>query len=164
MLKKIINFFDTHRVVLVFTVLLLISLVFLSIKSYQFLNHDFKPVECTKEIDNTYCYHNDLEILKEPEKYKLEFFKKNKESVNDLKKVYDLREFGYYTAYYYEVASSLYKDEELYEFFSKYSNTYMLEDFYLKNSLYFELFYNYKLPSTEEEKVKKSNYTKIKFY
>ena len=164
MLKKIISFFDRHRIILVIFILLIVTTTFIGIHSIIFLQHNFTALNCTKDSDEVYCYHDNIKILKDPVSYTEKFFKNNKSEINKLKKNYKLAEFNFYTAYYYEVASSIYNNEELYEFFKAYSNTYNLEEFYIKNNLYFELFYNYKLPVKEEEKPKNSLYQNNRAY
>ena len=123
--------------------------MFLSIKSIIFLNHDFKELKCTKKIDKTYCYYNDIKIYKNAEKERINFFEENKEKINYLIKEYKLPEFNKYTSYYYEVVSlidiDLNQNEDLYNFFEIYNNSYNIEEFYMKNNLYFEIFYPYKI-------------------
>ena len=63
MIKKVVNFFDSHRLFLVLLILLVVVILFLSINSYLFLHHEFKALDCTEEIDEEYCYHNDTKIL-----------------------------------------------------------------------------------------------------
>jgi len=150
MIKKVINFLDKHRFILVLLILFLISLLFLSFNSIRFLSHDFKNLNCTKKIDNKYCYNNDNKIFINGKVEQKTFFEKNKKQINKLKKDYDLPEFNNYTSYYYEVASlleynSLNNKKELYNFFDIYNNTYNIESFYLKNSFYYEIFYPYKV-------------------
>ncbi len=149
-MKKIINFLDNHRLILVLLILLIISILFLSINSIIFLNHKFTALECTKDIDKEYCFHNDIKIFKDPNKIKENFFKENKKDIETLKKKYNLPDFNNYTAFYYNLAASIAynmdKDnEKLLDFFSIYSNTYNLNEFYEKNNLYYDIFYHYKI-------------------
>ena len=150
MIKRIVNFFDKHRIFLVLFILLIIVILFLGVNSYFFLNHKFMPLNCTKEINEEYCYHNEVEILKDPESSKEAFFEKYSDEIEELEETYNLDEFNFYTAYYYLVASRLHYDmnEEykiLVEFFERYANTYNLEEFYFDNTLYFNMFYPYKI-------------------
>ena len=118
--------------------------------SYLFFHHDFLKLECTEEIDEEYCYHDDIEILKDPEKSKEAFFLQYEDLILDLQEEYHLADFNYYTAYYYFVAARLNyqitgSEKILQDFFLDYVNTYQLEDFYLENNFYFNLFYRYKI-------------------
>lgn len=151
MIKKIINFFDRHRLILVLTILFIIAFIFLLINSLIFLNYKFKPLECTKEIDETYCCHNDIKIFADASTSKKKFFKTHEKEINNLKEIYELPEFNYYTSYYYEkVALVNYEKndegEELYNFFLMYNKTYNLEAYYQKNNFYYEIFKPYKIP------------------
>ena len=150
MIKKAINSLNQHRLLLIRIILLLIIITFLSINSYLFLHHKFQALTCTEKIDEEYCYHNDIKILKNPQSSQEAFFKKYDDEISELQEKYHLDEFNFYTAYYYLVASRLnytinneYKIME--EFFEAYTNTYDLEQFYFKNNFYFSLFYNYKI-------------------
>ena len=72
------------------------------------------------------------------------------EEIEDLKENYNLDTFEFYTAYYYQVSSDLIyeltgENKELKDFFEVYANTYDLENYYLKNNLYFRWFYRYKI-------------------
>ena len=150
MRKRIINFFDEHRIVLIFLILMLFVIIFLSINSYFFFHHEFVSLPCTKEIDDKYCYYEEIKIFKNPEKSKEDFFTKYDDEIKSLIDNYHLDEFGFYTAYYYLVASKLNYDinseyKILQDFFETYVNTYNLEEFYLKNNFYFNLFYRYKI-------------------
>lgn len=148
-LKTIIKFLDNHRLILVLLILFIISSLFLGINSLMFLNHNFKPLECTSNEDENYCYNNELKIFKNPTSSQKEFFETKKEEIAKLKNDYDLPEFNYYSAYYYEEASRLEVintgNEELFNFFNVFSNTYNLKKFYQKNNLYFDIFYKYKI-------------------
>ena len=150
MKKRVVNFFDEHRVVLIFLILILIVIIFLSINSYLFFHHEFESLTCTEETDDEYCYHNNIKIFVNPEKSKENFFTKYDDEIEKLIDDYHLDEFGFYTAYYYLVASRLnyhinseYKI--LQDFFETYVNTYNLEEFYMENNFYFNLFYHYKI-------------------
>lgn len=150
MIKKVVNFFDSHRLFLVLLILLVVVILFLSINSYLFLHHEFKALDCTEEIDEEYCYHNDTKILKNPEESAYAFFEKYHKGIDELIEKYNLDEFNNYTAYYYLVASRLhYETNEEYkilvEFFEAYTNTYNMEKFYFDNTIYFNMFYPYKI-------------------
>ena len=150
MRKRVVNFFDEHRVVLIFLILILIVIIFLSINSNLFFHHEFESLTCTKEIDDEYCYHNDIKIFVNPEKSKEDFFTRYDDEIEKLIEEYHLDEFDFYTAYYYLVASRLNYDinseyKILQDFFETYVNTYNLEEFYMENNFYFNLFYRYKI-------------------
>ena len=150
MRKRVVNFFDEHRVVLIFLILILIVIIFLSINSYLFFYHVFESLTCTEEIDDEYCYHNDIKIFVNPEKSKEDFFTRYDDEIEKLIDDYHLDEFDFYTAYYYLVASRLNYDinseyKILQDFFETYVNTYNLEEFYMENNFYFNLFYRYKI-------------------
>lgn len=149
-MKKIVNFLDKHRLLLVLIILLFISLIFFSIKVYQFKTIDFKKLECTKDAHDNYCFNKETLIFVNPENAKNKFFKENKKQIEELKKNYKLPDFNFYTAYYYEVTSLLdYKNsgenKYIYDFFKILSNTYSLEEIYKKNTFYYEIFYPYKI-------------------
>ena len=77
-------------------------------------------------------------------------FKEYEGEIKELVKEYDLPEFNFYTAYYYELASNFdyqknKRNETLNKYFKIYSNTYNLEKFYKKNNLFFRIFYPYKI-------------------
>lgn len=151
MIKKVISFFDRHRFILILTILFVIASIFLLINSLIFLNYEFKALECTKKIDDTYCYHNDTKILVDASESLKEFFNTYEEELNNLKKNFELPEFNYYTAYYYEkVALVNYEKnsegEELYNFLQTYNRTYNIEAHYQKNNFYYEIFKPYKIP------------------
>ena len=150
MRKRVVNFFDEHRVVLIFLILILIVIIFLSINSYLFFHHEFESLTCTEEIDDEYCYHNDIKIFVNQEKSKEDFFTRYDDEIEKLIDDYHLDEFDFYTAYYYLVASRLNYDinseyKILQDFFETYVNTYNLEEFYMENNFYFNLFYPYKI-------------------
>ena len=92
MMKKVIKFFDHHRLLLVLLILLFIVLLFLTINSYLFLHYDFNALNCTKEIDEEYCYYNDTKILKNPEESAYAFFEKYNKEINELIEKYNLLE------------------------------------------------------------------------
>ena len=79
MIKKVIKFLDKHRLILIIIILIFISIMFLSVKSILFLNHNFNNMNCTKNIDETYCYHNEVKVFKNAEEAQITFFKENKE-------------------------------------------------------------------------------------
>lgn len=148
--KNIINFFDHHRLILILIILLLASIIFLGLNSFIFLHHDFIALECDNTIDEIYCETNNVIILQNASKSVKQFFKDNQKEIDDLKETYSLNEFNNYTAYYYYTAAKIdYNinpdNDTLYSFFSAYINTYDLENFYLKNNFYFQIFYPYKL-------------------
>ena len=149
-MKKIASFLDRHRVLLVFLILALIVIIFLGVNSYLFFHHDFLKLECTSEIDDEYCYYEDIVIFRDPEKSKEIFFAQYESVMADLQEEYHLADFNYYTAYYYLVVARLNYDinseyKILEEFFQNYVNTYQLEDFYFQYNFYFNLFYRYKI-------------------
>ena len=90
MLKKIINYFDHYRIVLIFVILLIITLLFLGINSYLFLHHDFIALTCTEELDDEYCYHDEIKILINPEESKNNFFEKYDDEIKMLQEKYNL--------------------------------------------------------------------------
>ena len=150
MIKKVISFFDHHRIWLIVLILILIVLIFLGVKSYLFFHHEFTALTCTEGIDEEYCYHNNLEIFIDPEKSRNTFFEKYSNLIANLQEEYHLEEFNFYTAYYYLVAARLNyeinSDYKIFkDFFEVYANTYRLEEFYLDNNIYFDLFYPYKI-------------------
>ena len=150
MFRKIINFLDNHRLILALTMLIILTFIFLIVTAFIFLNYDFKPLNCTKNIDATTCYHDNTIILKNPEETKNTIFKEHQEELNTLTKTYNLPEFNSYTAYFYkEIANLDYtknkRNETLSLFFTHYSNTYNLDNFYQTNSLFYEIFYPYKI-------------------
>ena len=150
MIKRVINFFDRHRILLVFMILLLIVIIFIGINSYFFFHHDFEALTCTEDLDEEYCYHENTRILKDAENSKESFFDEYQEEIASLQEEYHLDEFNFYTAYYYQVASKLNYEitkeyKVLADFFEAYANTYDLEEFYKANNFYFNLFYRYKI-------------------
>lgn len=149
-MKKIINFLDSHRLILVILILILISVIFIGTNSFIFLNHKFKNINCTKDIDEVYCYHKDIKIYKNPVEEKIKIFKEKGDEIKELKEKYKLPSFNFYTSYYYEVASLLNyneteENEELLIFFKNYNASYKIEDFYEKNTFYYGIFYPYKI-------------------
>lgn len=149
-MKRITSFLDNHRVLLVFLILALVVIIYLGINTYLFFHHNFVKLECTDKIDKEYCYHDDEEIFIDPEESKKAFFLQYEKVIADLQEEYHLADFNYYTAYYYLVVARLNFDinkeyKILEDFFQTYVNTYQLEDFYLKNNFYFNLFYRYKI-------------------
>ena len=150
MIKKVINFLDNHRLILALTMLLFLTLIFLLVAIFIFFHYNFKPLDCTKDIDDNLCFHDNIEILKEPDSYKNNIFKEYSSEINSLIKNYNLPEFNKYTAYYYKEVANLdynkYKrNETLALFFTHYSNTYNLDNFYQTNNLFYEIFYPYKI-------------------
>ncbi len=148
--KKIINFLDKHRFILVILILILVSISFLGINSVIFLNHKFEPLTCTKDIDETYCYNEDIKIFKDSEKIKEKFFLNNETLIKEFVSNHSLPEFNFYTAYYYNEVASLDfiitgENEELYNFLNTYINTYDIRKFYQKNNFYYDIFYYYKI-------------------
>lgn len=155
MIKKLINFLNNHRVILVLLILLLISILFLSINSYRFLHHTFQNLTCTKKIDDIYCYHENIKIFQNVEKSQETFFKEKEKQIEELKERYDLPKWNKYTSYYYEIASLLdykygYCEEELYNFFHIYNNTYKISEFYKDNNFYYDIFYHFKINLNNE--------------
>ncbi|MCM1052737.1 MAG: hypothetical protein NC483_01995 [Ruminococcus sp.] len=151
MLKKVINFLDKHRFILVLLILFIVVIAFISFKSIMFLNHDFEALNCTKDKDEVYCYNNDTLIYDEPEKMKKDILSIYKSDIENIKKEYKLPELDMYTLYFYQVAVSLEHSkennlEELLIFFKTYVDTYNLEEFYIENSFFYSLFKDYKLP------------------
>lgn len=153
MIPKIIKFLDKHRFILIILILILITVIFLSIKSFFFLNKQFKPLECLKNLDNNSCKYKNIEIFKNPEKSKKEFLKEYSKSIADLQAKYKLPNLNFYTSYFYEVAANLEYNmtmdsvlKEVYLFFQTYNNTYKLKEFYQENPIYYNIFYPYKLP------------------
>ncbi len=149
-MRKIFNFLDHHRILLILLILIFIIIIFFSFNTYLFFHHRFKALECTKDIDETYCYHEDIKILVNPKKAKETFFKKYDKVIRELKNRYNLDEFNNYTAYYYLSVSQLHYEVNseykiLETFFESYVNTYNIKTFYYKNTLYFDIFYHYKI-------------------
>jgi len=146
----IINFLDKHRFILVLLILLLISIIFIGINSIIFLNHKFQKLECTSELDEIYCYHESFQIYINPEDEKKKIFEEKELEIKNIKEKYNLPEFNFYTSYYYEVASLLNytetnENEDLLVFFKNYNSSYEISDFYKKNTIYYDLFYHYKI-------------------
>jgi len=149
-MKKIINFLDKHRLILVILILTIISWLFIGINSLIFLNHNFKKLNCTKDLDATYCYNNDFQIYINPEVEKEKIFKEKTAEIKKLKVKYELPEFNYYTSYFYEVTSLLNynetgENEDLLVFFKNYNNSYNISNFYKANTFYYDIFYHYKI-------------------
>lgn len=150
MRKRIIDFLNRHRLILILVILIFIVIIFLAAKTILFFSHNFQALSCTEEIDDEYCYYEDTIIFVDPNASKEAFFARYDEEVAALEEEYSLPEFNYYTAYYYLVAARLnYSTKEEYKifqnFFEVYANTYNIEEFYLQNSFYFNLFYPYKI-------------------
>lgn len=150
MIKKLINFLDKHRFLLILLILMFITVIFLSIKSYQFLHHSYKSLTCTEEIDERYCYSQNIKIFKDAESERKAFFKEKEEQIKTLKEKYELPKWNKYTSYYYEVVSLLeYNnstcEEEIYNFFHIYNNTYEISEFYKDNIFYYDIFYHFKI-------------------
>ncbi len=150
MIKKVNNFLDGHRIILVLLILAIISAVFMIVNIYMFFNYKFVGLECIDKINQEVCLNNGKEILVNPEESKKTILKEYKESLANLKETYDLPEFNLYTAYYYTIASNLdynkyERNEKLNTFLNQYTNTYDLEEFYKNNNLFYDLFMPYKL-------------------
>lgn len=149
-MKKVINYLDNHRLILVILILLLIVIAFFSIKTILFLNHKFNNLDCTQDLDETYCYYKETKIFRNPEEKKEDIFKEKKEEINSLKEKYKLPSFNFYTSYYYEIAALLNfnetdENEDLLIFFTTYNASYKIAEYYKKNILYYDLFYRYKI-------------------
>ena len=97
MFKKIINFLDKHRLILALSMLLSLTIIFFLISICIFLNYNFKPLECTKNIDDSLCFHDNTEILKNPESTKETIFKAYSSEISLLIKNYNLPEFNNYS-------------------------------------------------------------------
>ncbi len=150
MSKKISNFLDKHRLILVLSVLLLISLIFILVNLYIFFHYKFEALECPVNTKEETCINKDITILKEPEKKREEIFKEYEDNILELKEEYNLPDFNFYTAYYYTLASNIdYTKNErnitLNQFFNDYSNTYKLDEFYKNNNLFYQIFLPYKV-------------------
>ena len=144
-----LKYLDNHRFILILLILLSIVIIFLGTKSYLFLNHHFISLKFTANIDENYCWHKDLKILNN-NSYKDEFFLEHKDEIEKLIANYNLPKFSNYTSYYYEVVSNIdYKitsqNEDIYLFFKAYNNTYDITNFFRQNTLFFEIFYPYKI-------------------
>lgn len=149
-MKRIINTLDKHRILLILLILLVFVFLFVGIRSYIFFHHSFKKLECTSEIDDIYCMNGDNKIYKDPKAYQEQFFKEKESELRELKNSYQLPEFTIYTAYYYETASLIdykfnSKNKDLYSFLKTYDDTYQLENFYKKNSFFYDIYYPYHL-------------------
>ncbi len=150
MIRKIVSFFDRHRFILSLFLMLLVSIIFILVSLILFFNHDFEALKCNKDIDQEICNYNNKEIFIKPEESINKIFREYKIEIEELKKEYKLPEFGFYTAYYYELASNFdyqknKRNETLNKYFKIYSNSYNLEKFYKKNNLFFRIFYPYKI-------------------
>ncbi len=150
MVKNTVDFLDKHRLILIIIILAFIVLIFISIKSFMFLHHEFRPLKCTSNNDLNTCYHNADLIFFNPDEALKSFLGNKKEEIKNLKEKYRLPEFNFYTAYYYEIASEAdFKlkngEEELYIFFKQFNNTYNLKEFYLENTFYFNIFYYFRI-------------------
>ncbi|MDE5539103.1 MAG: hypothetical protein K2J20_01280 [Bacilli bacterium] len=150
MIRNVISFLDRHRVALVLIILFLISIIFLGVKSYLFLHHEFQNLECTSETFGYYCEHDDIQILANPIDDTKTFFEENKEEIKALNDKYSLPEFNFYTAYFYQIASEAdYKihdgSRDIYTFLESYCNTYDLKNYYIKNNFYFDIFYYFRI-------------------
>ena len=149
-MKKIIKFLDKHRFILILLILLIISILFIGINSFIFLNHKFQKLECIEKIDDTLCYHKNSKIYINPEVEKENIFKAKEKEINALKEKYNLPNFNYYTSYFYEVTSLLNfnetdEDKDIYEFFKNFNASYNIDNFYKENTIYYDLFYRYKI-------------------
>ena len=147
---SLINFLNKHRFLLVISILFLIVICFIIIKLIIFKTYHFKPYTCTSMVDENTCLYNNITILKEPTKYKDKIFKEYENYINDLITEYNLPEFNNYTAYLYLLASNYdysltNRNETLNMFFNYYVNTYNLKEFYQKNTLFYDIFYPFKL-------------------
>ncbi len=146
MIKISLNFFDKHRILLIFLLIFIFFGMFLGIKSLLFINHNFKALECKQELNAEKCYYENTLIFVNPAESKKKFFEEYYLEITNLKKNYELPEFNMHTAYFYEVASLLDYNmaegkEEVYNFFKTFSDTYNLKDFYQKNIVFYDLFY-----------------------
>ena len=115
-MKRIASFLDKHRVLLVFLILALVVIIYLGVNSYLFFHHDFLKLECTEEIDEEYCYHDDIEILKDPEKSKEAFFLQYEDLILDLREELKSIEVGLFVHHiqtYKEKLEQLLQDEEI---------------------------------------------------
>lgn len=149
-MKRIISFLDKHRIFLALIIILVISLTFIAINSFLFFHHKFKSLTCTDELEDIYCYNNDIQIFKNPNQEKEKIFKEKSEEINNLTQKYKLPKFNFYTSYYYEVAAlfnfnETNEGEDLLLFFKYYNNSYSISEFYKNNTFYYEMFYPYKI-------------------
>ena len=149
-MKTLSKYLDKHRLILTLLILLIISIIFILVSLLLFLNHDFEAYECTKNKDEEICLYKSLEIFKNPIESKDKFFLEYQDEIKSLVKEYNLPEFNFYTAYYYELASNFdyqknKRNETLNRYFKIYSNTYNLEKFYKRNNHFFSIFYPYKI-------------------
>ena len=149
-MRKISNFLDKHRLILVLLILFMVVLIFIGVNLLIFFNYHFEALDCEKEINDEVCLVNNLEILKNPEETKKEIFLEYKNSIDSLKEEYNLPEFDFYTAYYYKLASNLdysknKRNMTLNDFFNRYCNSYSLDTFYKNNNIFYQIFLPYKL-------------------
>ena len=147
---SLINFLNKHRFLLIISILFLIVICFVIIKLIIFKTYNFKAYSCTSLIDENTCLYHNITILKEPDKYEEQVFKEYENYLNDLIKEYNLPEFNNYTAYLYLMASNYdynltNRNKTLNTFFNNYVNTYNLKEFYQKNTLFYDIFYPFKL-------------------
>ncbi len=167
-MKKIINYLDKHRFILVIGILIIICIIFLGIKTLIFYNHKFKELKCDNDTIEVYCENKNKIILNNSKKALKEFEKENKKEINKLKQDYELPDFNNFTAYFYKVASELdyynSHEDKLSNFYLAYSNTYDLEKFYYDNIFMYEILYNYKIPSLDLTNNERDIYQNQKFY
>ncbi len=150
MIRKVVSFFDRHRFILSLFIMLIVSMIFIMVSLFMFFKHDFEAFKCSKDIDKEVCIYKNKEIYSNPDKSINKVFKEYEGEIKELVKEYNLPEFDFYTAYYYELASNFdyqknKRNETLNKYFKIYSNTYNLEKFYKKNNLFFRIFYPYKI-------------------
>lgn len=145
-MKKVINFWDNHRIILVLSILLIVAILFLGIKSLIFINYKFEKLECDSNIGEDKCYVGERVVLVNPMKSKKDFWENHEEEIDQLRLEYELPDFSMHTAYFYEIAALLdWKladgKEEIYDFFKVFCDTFSLEDFYQKNIVFYDIFY-----------------------
>ena len=150
MIKRVVNFLNRHRFLLIIIALLIITILFIGINSILFFHHQFNKLTCTKELDEEYCYHENTKIFINPLNSKDIFFEKYADEITQLINEYNLDEFNNYTAYYYYYASKINYEKNneykiLLDFFKTYIDTYNIEEFYMENNFFFNIFYNYKI-------------------
>ena len=149
-MKKIIKFLDKHRFILILLILLIISILFIGINSFIFLNHRFQKLNCTTKIDDKFCYYKNTKIYINPEEERDNIFKEKETELKALKEKFKLPDFNYYTSYFYEVTSLLNynetdEEEDIYEFYKNFNASYNIDNFYKENTIYYDLFYRYKI-------------------
>ena len=142
-MKRTIKFLDNHRFILIILILLIISILFIGINSFIFLNHKFQKLNCTTQIDDTFCYYNNAKIYINPEREKESIFKEKEKEIKALKEKYKLPDFNYYTSLLNFNETD--EDEEIYEFFKNFNASYNIDNFYKENTIYYDLFYRYKI-------------------